>query len=202
MILNSIKPETIDEILKFQSNFSKSMKAKNIDFEIFHNECYTKKQNLGLIRLVKPQTYGPAMQKLHTHHFDKSIKSVPPGLDKGDFKQKIGTKHFEFKFSAANIETGKTNFVQIRLWQNVDYVLEVLTQENSLRNFYIPSSEMKKLIKKHGGLAHGTKEATKENKNKEYALRPKIGDALWKSLERFEITREGLEDIYATRGTI
>jgi len=44
---------------------------------------------------------------------------------------------------------------------------------------------MNNLLRKFGGLAHGTKK-TNNNEKKEYALRGELGDNLWNKLKKFE----------------
>ena len=95
------------------------------------------------------------------------------------------------------------NYVQLRMNHNCEYILTAyyidytnLDNLGELYIFQINKENMKSLILKYGGYAHGTigelGEITIEdlhsmNNQKEYALRPKYGDKCWIELLSFRI---------------
>ena len=89
----------------------------------------------------------------------------------------------------------KFNYVQLRMNHNCDYILTAyyidyknLEQLGELFIFKLNKEQLKNIILKYGGYAHGTVQKlgkiTKldlDNKSndKEYAIRPKYGDKCW-----------------------
>ena len=174
------------------------LKESKAGFEEIYEECYKKQPEL-ILDLLNPQAYGILMEKLHIRHFDKDISKVPARKDQGDFQNVYGD-HYEYKFTTPN-RAGKINFVQIRPWQKVDYVLEVLQPNNILELFYVPKSKMKVLLDKYSGNAHGTKDAVKFNKNIELAIRPLCNErnACWRDLQQYKISESNLRKLYARK---
>ena len=175
------------------------LKNKSEGFEKIYSECY-KGDRPGMIRLLTSQSYGPLMEKLHIRHYNKFLSKVPATKDLGDYKNTSG-RHWEYKFSITN-EKGNINFVQLRPWQQVDYVFEVLQLDDTLELYLVPKKEMQSLLDQHGHGAHGTKEANLGNKNVEYALRPVCTSTnrCWQALKDFKISRADLERAYEKRG--
>ena len=155
--------------------------------------------NFWVLELMSPQERGPLMEKRHIVLNEDSISKVNASLDKGDFCSN-NALYYEYKFSIMG-KNQKCNFVQIRLHQNVDYVLEVYdTQNDQLLSFYVPHEDMEKMVSEFGGLAHGTKK-TNFNEHKEYALRPsKKGNGkaakAWQELQAFKVDKRTLQRIY------
>jgi hypothetical protein len=114
-------------------------------------------------------------------------------------------KNYEIKISlGGNKSHMEFNYVQIRINHNIQvyiltaYYLNIKNYENlgELFIFFIENKDMKDLIVKYGQYAHGTKKIngniTFEDINcnsnkKEYALRPKYNDNLWKKLLNYRI---------------
>lgn len=111
--------------------------------------------------------------------------------------------NIEVKASNGGKENNKFNFVQIRINHNCQYIFSTYYIDyNNLDNlgelfiFKLNKQNIKELILKYGGYAHGTigvlGEITLEDLNdpnniKEYALRPKYGDNCWNELLQFRI---------------
>ena len=111
--------------------------------------------------------------------------------------------NLEIKASFGGKNHNKFNFVQIRMNHICEYVLTAyyLCEENidvngELFVFRVTKPEMKGLIGNFGGYAHGTvkkhgkitKESLEEVENdKEYALRPMVGDSCWKALLGYRV---------------
>lgn len=111
--------------------------------------------------------------------------------------------NFEIKVSNGGKENNKFNYVQLRMNHNCEYLLTAyyINDDNietlgELFIFKLNKTDIKKLILKYGGYAHGTKqklgEITEDNlesptNNKEYAIRPKYGDKCWNELLHFRV---------------
>jgi hypothetical protein len=111
--------------------------------------------------------------------------------------------NFEIKASNGGKENNKFNYVQLRMNHSCEYILTAyhinydnIETEGELFIFKLTKINIKKLIFKYGGYAHGTKqklgkiiEADLENpiNDKEYAIRPKYGGKCWNELLQFRV---------------
>ena len=118
----------------------------------------------------------------------------------GDLQKK--KVNYEIKVSTGGKENNKFNYVQLRLNHKCEYLLTAyyidddnIKQLGELFIFKLNKLNMKKLILKFGGYAHGTikklgtitaKDLNDKN-TKEYAIRPTYGDTCWKELLKFRI---------------
>jgi hypothetical protein len=144
---------------------------------------------------IKPQSYGGLIENyiITTYGVTKNnADSCTGDICIGD------QQNYEIKVSLGGKEHSKFNFVQLRMNHVCDYILIAyylsatnIDSNGELFVFKLTKTELKPLIIKYGGLAHGTK-AKKGNitpesldiltNENEYALRPKYGDACWKEL--------------------
>ena len=126
-----------------------------------------------------------------------------PGTN-GDTTSATEDKNIEIKVSLGGERTHRDfNYVQLRPHQPIDiYVLTAyyLDYDNvdrlgDLYVFHVGHDAMKTLLQHHGSYAHGTIEKhgaiTREDLDcptnmKEYALRPRYGDACWQQLLAFQ----------------
>lgn len=144
---------------------------------------------------IKPQSYGGLIENYIVTKC--SVTKNKADSCTGDICID-GQQNYEVKVSLGGKEHNKFNFVQLRMNHVCDYILIAyyLSSTNIDTNgelfvFKLTKAEIKPLIIKYGGLAHGTKAKkgciTIEsldmplNEN-EYALRPKYGDACWSEL--------------------
>jgi len=111
--------------------------------------------------------------------------------------------NFEIKVSSGGKENNKFNYVQLRMNHNCEYILtayylsyENLDENGELFIFRLNKENLKTLILKYGGYAHGTiqklgeikkEDLDDETNDKEYAIRPKYGDKCWNELLQFRI---------------
>lgn len=111
--------------------------------------------------------------------------------------------NIEIKMSNGGKDHNRFNYVQLRMNHNCDYLCTAyyinkdnIETEGELFIFKISKENMKSLIIKYGGYAHGTiqtlGEITGEELNspiniKEYAIRPKYGDKCWNALLQFRV---------------
>jgi len=151
------------------------------------------------LNYLSGQVTGPALEKYIKIKYKMSKNSA--SSCNGDLQcNKI---NFEIKTSNGGKENNKFNYVQLRINHDCEYILTAYyidhTNVDNLGDLYIfklNKEDIKKLIVKHGGYAHGTTEKlgkiTMEDLNdikneKEYALRPKYGDKCWVELLNFRI---------------
>lgn len=105
-----------------------------------------------------------------------NAKKVSASLGKGDLF--LDSKYFEYKISGANLGN-ELHIVQIRIWQNVGYIIQYVCADFSIITFELTHEEMKREIETlKMSAAHGTKEANEENGNIEYrvTLKPNSKD--------------------------
>jgi hypothetical protein len=145
------------------------------------------------------QFTGPVLEKYIKIKY-KMTKNSASSCN-GDLKCK--ETNVEIKASNGGKENNKFNFVQLRMNHNCEYILTAyyldysnLEDLGELYIFKLNKENIKPLIVKYGGYAHGTigelGEITIEDLNdvtnpKEYALRPKYGDKCWNELLHFRI---------------
>ena len=109
----------------------------------------------------------------------------------------------EIKISLGGKLHNKFNYVQLRMNHDCSYVLIAyyLSKKNVKKLgevfiFRIEKEQLKSIILKYGGYAHGTikklgpitiEDLNNDNNNKEYAIRPKYDDKCWIELMRYRI---------------
>jgi hypothetical protein len=121
----------------------------------------------------------------------------------GDLHHKNTNTNFEIKMSNGGKANNKFNYVQLRINHTCDYVLTAYYLDaanvetyGELFMFKLNKSELKALILKYGGYAHGTvqklgritKKCLENPENdKEYAIRPTYNDKCWQELIPFRV---------------
>lgn len=173
-----------------------------------HKEEIIKQKDLKHVHIyckinrLSGQMSGPLIEYYIKQHF--SLVKTSSSMCLGDLSD--GKSNIEIKASNGGNENNKFNYVQIRFNHVCDYILTAysLSELNidkfgELFIFKITKENMKKLIQDHGHYAHGTikklgkiskEDLNNSENNKEYALRPKIGDKCWKDLLKFRISEE------------
>jgi hypothetical protein len=170
-------------------------KKKILNSETLKKACIKCK----LYKLSGQQT-GPLLEKyiIQKYNLRKELSSDCVGDCSSD-----GTL-IEIKTSLGGIKHDKFNYVQIRISHNIDlYILIAyyLSSTNvdelgELFIFKIPKNEMKSILSKYGGYAHGTiskngeitlVDLNNKKNNKEYAIRPKYNDKCWNELQRYRV---------------
>jgi hypothetical protein len=145
------------------------------------------------------QFTGPVLEKYIKVKY-KMTKNNASSCN-GDLK--CNDINVEIKASNGGKENNKFNYVQLRMNHDCEYILTAyyidysnLDNLGELYIFKLNKENIKLLIVKYGGYAHGTigelGEITIEDLNdatnpKEYALRPKYGDKCWIELLNFRI---------------
>lgn len=145
------------------------------------------------------QFTGPVLEKYIKIKYNMTKNNA--SLCNGDLK--YNEINVEIKASNGGKENNKFNFVQLRMNHACEYILTAYyidyTNLNNLGELYIfklNKENIKPLIVKYGGYAHGTigelGEITIDDLNnidnpKEYALRPKYGDKCWIELLNYRV---------------
>jgi len=151
------------------------------------------------IHKLSGQVSGPLIE-----HFIKqkyNMKKNNSSLCNGDLLH--NDTNIEIKASNGGKEHNKFNYVQLRMNHCCEYILTAyyLNCDNvetygELFIFKLTKKDIKEIILKYGGYAHGTKsklgEITEEDldnitNDKEYSIRPKYGDKCWKDLLLFRV---------------
>ena len=145
------------------------------------------------------QFTGPVLEKYIKVKYNMTKNNA--SLCNGDLK--CNEKNVEIKASNGGKENNKFNFVQLRMNHNCEYILTAyhidyinLDNLGELYIFKLNKENIKPLIVKYGGYAHGTigelgeitMDALNDTDNpKEYALRPKYGDKCWIELLNYRV---------------
>lgn len=145
------------------------------------------------------QFTGPILEKFIKKKYNMTKNNA--SLCCGDLR--CNESNFEIKVSNGGKENNKFNYVQLRMNHICEYIFTAyFINYNNLDNlgdlylFKLNKGNLKKLIIKFGGYAHGTvrelgqitiEDLNDPNNQKEYALRPKYGDLCWIELLKFRI---------------
>jgi hypothetical protein len=196
--------------LKFRESneqLIKRIKLKHVldSLNINHKTEILKQHNLKdahiycKINKLSGQLSGPLIENYIKTKY-KMIKNEPSKCI-GDLN--CNKTNFEIKISNGGKDK-KFNYVQLRMNHSCDYIFTSyylnytnLNDNGELFIFRLNKDDIKKLILKYGGYAHGTiKKLGQICKNdldntdniKEYALRPKYGDKCWNELLQYRIS--------------
>jgi hypothetical protein len=149
------------------------------------------------INNLSGQITGPLIENYIKNNLNM-IKNKP-SFCIGDLSYK--NTNYEIKVSNGGKENNKFNYVQLRMNHICDYILiayylsyENIDNSGELFIFRLNKENIKNLIYKYGGYAHGTFEKLgkinradlDDNTNtKEYSIRTKYGDKCWNELLQF-----------------
>ena len=150
--------------------------------------------------ILSGQVSGPLIEHYIQHKYGMRKNSA--SLCIGDL-QSNQLSNLEIKVSNGGKENNKFNYVQLRMNHTCDYILTAyyihesnLDSLGELFIFKLNKKEIKNMILKHGGYAHGTiqklgkitvEDLDSDTNEKEYAIRPKYGDKCWLDLLKFRI---------------
>jgi len=149
------------------------------------------------------QFTGPALENYIKNKYNMTKNSA--SSCNGDLL--LNNTNIEIKASTGGKENNKFNYVQLRMNHNCEYIFTAyyidysnLDNLGELYIFKLTKENIKPLIVRYGGYAHGTVgelgKITAEDLDdpanmKEYALRPKYGDKCWMELLSFRINDIG-----------
>ena len=124
--------------------------------------------------VLTPQSRSPLWENYFIKKHD--CERVSKNEDRGDFKK--NGRHYEYKSSGYN-QNNSVNIVQIRLWQDCDYIIQSISDDRAT-TFVLTRAEMELEIDKlKASSAHGTKKALEFNKTKELRMSLKRDSADW-----------------------
>jgi hypothetical protein len=195
--MQNIIQTQLKHILKFSKCNHKVEIVKQLDIKHAHIYCK--------IHYLSGQVSGPLIEHYIKHKY--SMIKNNSSLCIGDLQH--NQTNLEIKISNGGKDNNRFNYVQLRMNHNCEYILTAyyVTEENvetlgELFIFKLNKNDMKKIILKYGGYAHGTiqklggiteEELNNPTNDKEYAIRPKYGDKCWCELLPFRIPEIGVE---------
>ncbi len=145
------------------------------------------------------QFTGPVLEK----YIEKKYEMTKNNASECTGDLKCNNVNIEIKASNGGKENNKFNYVQLRMNHDCVYIFTAYyINYNNLDNlgdlfiFKLKKEDIKPLIVKYGGYAHGTigelgpisiEDLNDTQNQKEYALRPKYDDKCWKELLQFRL---------------
>jgi len=131
---------------------------------------------LKAMYLLTSQAYGPRIQTRIINEL-KWVK-IKASQNLGDALAMINNTYYEIKVSLISSSNSSMNLVQIRLWQNVNYLCFWFDIRTSKFSVYILTHDQMKAETElmMASAAHGTKEANEVNQNVELRLSIKIDE--------------------------
>ena len=151
------------------------------------------------INQLSGQVSGPLIEHYIKNKYGMEKNNA--SLCKGDLQH--NQINFEIKISNGGKENNKFNYVQLRMNHDCVYIftayyisIDNVENEGELYIFKLNKKELKDLIYKYGGYAHGTvqklgkiteDDLDNQENDKEYAIRPKYGDKCWAELLNFRV---------------
>ena len=181
----------LTHILKLSKCNHKLQIMKLPDIKQAHIYC---KENL-----LSGQVSGPLIENYIKEKY--TMEKNKASLCIGDLH--LNQTNVEIKVSNGGKDNNKFNYVQLRMNHACDYILTAyyihasnLDLLGELFIFRLNKKELKALILKYGGYAHGTiqklgpitsEDLDNVTNDKEYAIRPKYGDKCWQDLLQFRI---------------
>jgi hypothetical protein len=189
--MNTTQVEQLKELLDNASIVHKDeiMKCHSLK----HAHIYCKLQKLS------GQVTGPLIENYIKEKYNMEKNSA--SLCIGDLKH--NGVDIEVKVSTGGQSNNKFNYVQMRMNHCCEYLLTAyyidysnLEKEGDLYIFRLKKEHLREAIAQYGGYAHGTvkklgpismEDLLNVDNDKEYALRPKFGDACWNYLLQYRI---------------
>jgi hypothetical protein len=151
------------------------------------------------INQLSGQVSGPLIEHYIKNKYGMEKNNA--SLCKGDLQH--NQINFEIKISNGGKENNKFNYVQLRMNHDCVYIftayyicIDNVENEGELYIFKLNKKELKDLIYKYGGYAHGTvqklgkiteEDLDNQENDKEYAIRPKYGDKCWIELLNYRV---------------
>ena len=123
--------------------------------------------------VLTPQSRSPMWEKYFIEKHD--CERVPKDEERGDFKK--NGRYYEYKSSGYN-QNNAVHIVQIRPWQNCDYIIQSISDEGATTFVLTHAEMMLEMDKLKAARAHGT-QALVNNENIEYRMTLKRNSADW-----------------------
>jgi len=124
--------------------------------------------------VLTPQSRSPMWERYFREKH--ACAKVKKDRNRGDFEK--NGKHYEYKASGYNADGG-VHIVQIRLWQNCDYVVQSISDDGAV-TFVLSHAEMREETKRlNATVAHGTKQIAGASRHVELRMTLKPGTEDW-----------------------
>lgn len=121
------------------------------------------------MRLLTAQSYGSRIQSYVSHFYGWQPVAQTDNL--GDVTLEDGT-YAEYKASLITASNTGANFVQIRLFQDIQhYRFAVVDPQYKYWRFDFTKEQMAEEVKRYGNAAHVAKGSFEDNPNQEWAIR-------------------------------
>lgn len=125
--------------------------------------------------VLSPQSRSPMWERYFRQKH--GCAPVKKEQNRGDFEK--NGKHYEYKASGYNAD-GAVHIVQIRLWQNCDYVVQSISDDEVV-TFVLSHAEMTAETKSlNATTAHGTKKVSQVSRHVELRMTLKPGTEDWR----------------------
>mgnify|MGYP000006792368 CR=1 FL=1 len=169
-IMKEVSELDIYKQIQLYNALKKNIKSQEKQLE---NQKFSPKF-IFYMNTLTPQSYGQRIER-KVGEFFKWASNLP-SLGKGDFHTS-DDKDIEFKTSLINNKSQRMNLVQIRLWEQTDYLcvaFRLMDGKVHLFPFYLTHEQMEKEVELLGTAAHGGKKIADGNANTESSIRFKI----------------------------
>ena len=125
--------------------------------------------------LLTPQSRSPMWEKYFIGKH--GCRKVSKEENRGDLER--DGRYYEYKVSGFN-QRNELNIVQIRLWQECDYIIQSISDRGAI-TFCLTHSQMtRETIRCSANSAHGTKSVVAVNERNELRMTIPIGSAHWR----------------------
>lgn len=152
-IMKEVSELDIYKQIQLYNALKKNIKSQEKQLE---NQKFSPKF-IFYMNTLTPQSYGQRIER-KVGEFFKWASNLP-SLGKGDFHTS-DDKDIEFKTSLINNKSQRMNLVQIRLWEQTDYLcvaFRLMDGKVHLFPFYLTHEQMEKEVELLGTAAHGGK---------------------------------------------
>ncbi len=163
-IINEIKKYS-DQISQIREVVKLVYKHKNHLLKEAINNNLSEKDFYEITSILSSQSRSPLWEKYFIEKIGATKNKSSDNI--GDFHK--NRNNYEYKISGYNADDS-LNAVQIRLWQNCNYIITYLNPNGEIINFHLTHKQMKTEVSKIGNAAHGTKKSNESNENIEYRL--------------------------------
>ena len=162
--------DNIDESRKVKDR-TESIKDKLIDLTL--GKVITEQEFYRISSVLLSQSRSPLWENYFIKKHD--CERVNKSEDRGDFKK--NGRYYEYKSSGYN-QNNSVNMIQIRLWQDCDYIIQWISDDGATTFVLTHAEMMLEMEKLKASRAHGTR-ALVNNENIEYRMTVKRNSADW-----------------------
>ena len=162
--------DNIDESRKVKDR-TESIKDKLIGLTL--GKVITEQEFYRISSVLLSQSRSPLWENYFIKKHD--CERVNKSEDRGDFKK--NGRYYEYKSSGYN-QNNSVNMIQIRLWQDCDYIIQWISDDGATTFVLTHAEMMLEMEKLKASRAHGTR-ALVNNENIEYRMTVKRNSADW-----------------------